>query len=98
MISQADALKVMDSRTTAGDPIPVDITVITCNLTEDTGGERRVYQGVTLAGGQFGKKNSVKNPNHFENGTRNIMVPGKSRPITIHFDLITHLNGERVCP
>ncbi len=96
MISQADALSVMDSRNSAGEPIPFSLTFITCDLNKQTGGERRSYEGVTLAGGSFGKKDSVKNANHFDNGTRNIMIPGKPRPRTIHIDLITHLNQERI--
>ncbi|MHB8209078.1 hypothetical protein [Mucilaginibacter sp.] len=96
MVQLRDALNIMDARHPGGEPIPFSLTFITCNLTEKTGGERRSYEGVILAGGQFGKKNSPKNANHYDNGTRNVNIPGKSRPVTIHIYLITHLNNERV--
>lgn len=96
MISLRDALKIMDARFDGGDPIPFDLTVITCNLKHGTGGLRVTYQNATLAGGSFGKKTSARNANHFYNGTRNLQVPGKGRPVKIHNLLITHFNGERV--
>lgn len=96
MISLRDMLKVMDARDSSGQPIPCTITRIKCNLREQTGGQRETLENITLAGGQFGKKVSAKNANHYNNGTRNVMVPGRSRPITIPIYTITHFNQERV--
>lgn len=96
MINLRDALKVMDARTSDGQPIPFSITHIKCNLREQTGGQRETLEGITLAGGQFGKKVSGRNANHYQNATRNVMIPGKSRPTSIHIYTITHFNAERV--
>jgi hypothetical protein len=96
MISLSDALRVMAARDEAGDPIPFEVKVVTLNLKHGTGGMRVAYQNATLAGGSFGKKNALRQANHFYNGTRNLMVPGRSRPVKIHNLLITHFNGERV--
>ena len=91
-----DALTVMTAKDTAGSFIPFDCTVITCNLTEKTGGEKLEIKGAVLAGAPFGKKESRKDADHYINGTRNIMIPGRSRPVTIHNLLLIRFNGERV--
>lgn len=96
MIFLRDALRVMCTSDKAGNFIPFNFTIVTCNLREDTGGRRVDYENVVLAGGPFGKKNSKKDADHYINGTRNVMIPGKSRPTTIHNLLITKFNGERI--
>lgn len=96
MILLSDALRIMASNDPAGNFIPFDLTYITCNVTDGSGGRRVTVTGAALAGGAFGKKESPKKANHFLNGTRNIMVPGKPRPVKIHNLLITHFNGEEV--
>lgn len=96
MISLTDALRVMASKDEAGNFIPFDIKLVELNLREGTGGRRVTYQNAVLAGGPFGKSSTPKNANHFINGTRNIMVPGKDRPRKIHNLLLLELNGERV--
>jgi hypothetical protein len=91
-----DALSIMAMHDSAGNFIPFTITRVTCNIANRTGGRRETLENVTLAGAPYGKKKSSKPANHFLNGTRNIMIPGKSRPTTIHNILITHFNGETI--
>ncbi|QTE38501.1 hypothetical protein J3L18_05335 [Mucilaginibacter gossypii] len=92
----SDVLRIMAMVDEQGNFIPFSITFITCNLTEETGGKRMTCDNVTLAGHPFGKKNSPKNANHWMNGTRNMLIPGRPRPTTVHNVLITRFNGERV--
>lgn len=96
MISLRDALSVMACKGEDGSFLPFSLTLVTCNLREDTGGRRITYENAVLAGAPFGKKGSARSANHFINGTRNIYVPGKGRPITIHNICITEFNGERI--
>jgi hypothetical protein len=91
-----DALAIMAMRDSDGGFIPFDIERVTCNLREGTGGRRVTHEKAVLAGAPYGKKNSRREANHFLNGTRNIMIPGKGRPITIQNLLITKFNGETV--
>ena len=90
MIKLSDALSVM----TTGDPF--NFSLVTCNLKQETGGRRVSYENATLCAGGNSSKTSAKNPNHWKNHTRNIMVQGKSRPITIHTLLITGFNNQKV--
>lgn len=88
-------VKVMAACDSAGMPIPCKFTVVTCNLREETGGERRTYEGAVLLAGGNSSKDSKKNPNNWINVTRTFQVPGRSRPLTVHLLLITHFNDEK---
>lgn len=96
MIQWADAMRIMVAVDNGGQPIPFNLTVGELNVKAQTGGKNTSYTGCTLVGAGKSRKNSPKNPNHWKNMTRNIMVPGRSRPITIQAILITKLNEQTV--
>lgn len=93
MIQWADAMRIMAAVDNGGQPIPFDIEVCELNIKAQTGGKRVTYNNCTLL---RSKKDPGKNPNHWDNVTRNIMVPGRSRPITIQAILLTKLNNQTV--
>lgn len=82
-------------------PIPFDIVVREYSRQNGTGGKLTKHNNATLM--QQGKKRSLvslasgkdlKNPNHWENKTRNIKVNGQIRKINILF--IIEYNGHKV--
>lgn len=86
----------MSAKDTAGNFIPFNFTRVRCNLADETGGTRETITGAVLAGAPFGKKDPERDPNHWMNATRNIYIPGKSRPVTIQLLLLLTFNDERV--
>ncbi|RQO65114.1 hypothetical protein DBR40_24725 [Pedobacter sp. KBW01] len=89
-------LNVMNQRDGNGNFIPFgSITWVKCNLKDNTGGEKITLANAVLEGS--GKSNSSKkNPNHFENYTRNIRAFDGDRIMKIHVLLITRFNGDKV--
>ncbi len=82
-------------------PVPFSIVVRSFSQQKKTGGELISYPVATLM--QQGKKRSLislasgldeKNPNHWENKTRNIKVSGEIKKINILF--IIEYNGCKV--
>ncbi len=72
-------------------PVPFSISVRTFDKKNKVGGVVKTYHNATLM--QQGKKRSLtslasgkdlKNPNHWENKTRNLKVPGEPRPKKIN--------------
>lgn len=75
---------------------PFEIFGVKLNLKDGTGGTHYHYKGVQLCAGGHSSKKSKRNPRHWMNLTRNVMVPGRSRPITINTLTILKFNNERV--
>ena len=75
--------------------IPFTITVRTYNRQNRFGGKLCTYHGATLMQQPRNKKNFEKNPNHWENKTRNIKLHnGTIKKICILF--IVAFNGKEV--
>lgn len=88
-------LKTMAMRTSDGEPIPFSITFVTCDQKKNTGGEKITLAEAVLVGG--GKSNSdSRNPNHFENYTRNIKSAKGDRILKIHPLLVTRFNQMQI--
>lgn len=92
----ADMLKVMNQRDGRGEFIPFGpITWVTCSLQTNEGGEKITLEKAVLVGNS--KSNSKKrNPNHFENYTRNIRAFDGDRIMKVHIPLVTRFNNDKV--
>lgn len=98
-----DVLADMKKLDGAKNPIPFTISVRTFDKRNAKGGVLKTYHNATLM--QQGKKRSLtslasgkdlKNPNHWENKTRNIKVPEYARPQKINILFIIKYNGFNV--
>ncbi len=105
-ITLSDALKIIDATDHNGSAIPFDISFRSLNRQSKTGGKLYEYKQVIkyvkvksknpnyLAIAQSSTKRK-RNPNHFENRTRNVQLQnGDIR--TIHIRLIISINGQKV--
>lgn len=95
IISVKDMLNTMVMRGEDRELIPFSITFVTCDEKRGVGGEKVTLKEAVFVGGPS-KKNKKRNPNHFENYTRNIRALNGDRIITIHALLVTRFNGFRV--
>ena len=76
-------------------PMPFSITVRTYNKQNRFGGKLCTYHGATLMQQPRNKRNFEKNPNHWENKTRNIKLHnGTIKKICILFIIV--FNGKEV--
>ena len=76
-------------------PIPFSITVRTYNKQNGFGGKLLIYHNATLMQQPKSKKDFEKNPNHWDNKTRNIkLADGSIKKIIILF--IVAFNGKEV--
>lgn len=75
--------------------IPFSITFVTLNEKNGTGGDKITLKEAVFVGGPS-KRPKVRNPNHFENYTRNIRAVNGDRIIKIHPLLVTRFNNYRV--
>ena len=101
-----DALKTMSLRDKEGKPFPFDIAYRTFNKQTKKGGKMMRLKGVKLLPEAnrtqekiteesiFDNRDS-KNPNHFQNRTRNIELSNNSIK-TVRIDFITEINGKQV--
>lgn len=104
-----EVLEIMDLKMPNGDAVKFDIEVFTFNRNNKEGGKLKIYNDAkkciakvknsTYKPSQLDKLMQVdkakKNPNHFENRTRNIELPnGDIRTINILF--IKKFNGQKV--
>lgn len=108
-ISLKEALEIIEQKDTNGEPIPFDITYRTLNRQSKTGGSlKTVNQAVILTGSnkqnlsQAALKKIVetapkarKNPNHFENRTRNLKKPNGEK-FKVHIRFIISINNQKV--
>jgi hypothetical protein len=95
MIKQHEMLSEMLKRGPDGNFIPFSITWVTYNQKEKTGGEKITLNEAVFYGGPS-KKDKPRNPNHFDNYTRNIRAYHGDRIMKVHVDLITRFNGKRI--
>ena len=105
-----DALEIMDSFDGQGKPVRFQLKFVTANRLERTGGEIielkdaqkcsvRTTKGkeIFAAKKNFPANEQVsKNPRHWVNSTRNILLPnGQKRKL--HIRLIIEFNNKKVC-
>jgi hypothetical protein len=95
VIKVNEMLAIMNTRDEAGELIPATIRAITCNVKKGTGGKRITYKDVILVGGST-SNSTVRNPNHFQNFTRNIKSIRNSEIREFHPLLAEEFNGMRV--
>jgi len=108
-ISLTDALSIINRKAKDGSAFPFDVSVRTLNRNSKTGGKLKVYNNVKLlinenSKNQTGAKlldnvlvaQTVKrNPNHWSNRTRNIVLAtGEIRKL--RFRLIIDINNQKV--
>ncbi|GIM61133.1 hypothetical protein CAPN008_11830 [Capnocytophaga canis] len=91
-----DVLKEMKKLDILKNPIPFSLKVRQYNRQNKSGGKIKSYENVTLLQQpQKTDKIAVKNPNHWENKTRNIKLANKKiEKINILF--IIEFNGRKV--
>ena len=105
-----DVLEIMDSFDGLGKPVRFQLKFVTANRSEKTGGEIIEMKDAckcsvrTKKGKEIfaAKKNFpaderiTKDPNHWVNSTRNILLPnGQKRKL--HIRLIIEFNNKKVC-
>ncbi|SDE68206.1 hypothetical protein SAMN05421544_1186 [Riemerella columbipharyngis] len=97
----ADVLSDMKKLDKKNNPIPFSITVRTFNLQNKSGGSIKVYEKAVLlnppkrkGAKRLAMDTAFKNPNHWENRTRNIKVDNQIKKINILF--IIEYNGKKV--
>jgi hypothetical protein len=103
------ALRIMDAKDENGYPIPFNIAFRTLQRNSKTGGRLVTYYGATILTSlpkQKKSKNQIlkeltlplqnrKNPNHFENRTRNIQKQN-GEIAKIHIRLIDSINDKKI--
>lgn len=110
-VSFSECLEIINRKDKKGNPIPFDANVYTLNRNSKKGGLLKSYKKAKLLAWNNQERtlksltkyaqavDKVKrNPNHFQNRTRNIEVPDKDRPVKIHLRLIDSINGKKVVP
>jgi len=105
-----EALEIMDSVDPHGRPVRFQVKFVTADRTKKEGGEiielKDASKGpVRTKNGQEiypqkkncqGQERITRNPNHWENSTRNIRLPnGQKRKL--HIRLIIEFNNKKVC-
>jgi len=88
-------LWTMQSRTTDGELIPFQIKFVTLNLKEGTGGDIISLEKAVIVGSAK-SKSEKRNPNHFQNYTRNIRAAASDKIIKVHVPLIIEFNCAKV--
>ena len=101
-IGLAQMIEFMDSGQT------FSIAFITCNIQKNTGGEYIFYDECTKHGHQTKEQRKqrresgdpkqviFRNPNHYENSTRNIKRLSSGELVCVHLRLIRRFNGKIV--
>lgn len=107
MITLKEVLEKMDERDKFDNPIPFSITFCTYSRFKNTGGDRiSIDEAVKVVGKRkdktiidnrnSGPKAISKNPNHYKNHSRNIMIVSSKQIRKIHIRLIEKFNGLQV--
>lgn len=99
LVALADVIKKMNEIDGKGNPVPFNIEVCTLNRFTTKGGERLKMDNVILYKQKHVKKPSgdkTKMPNHYDNGTRNLMLLDSGEIRKIHIRLIEKFNGKAV--
>lgn len=92
MIRVPDMLAQMNEWEKSGERVPFSIEFVTCDLKQGTGGEKIKLDQAVLVGSSK-SKSEQRNPNHFENYTRNIRAKDGDYIMKLHVLLITRFNG-----
>lgn len=92
MIRVTDMLKKMNEWESSVSHVPFSITFVKCNIKANTGGEKITLDRAVMVGGGKSKSES-RNPNHFDNYTRNIRSAEGDRIMKLHVLHITRFNG-----
>ena len=108
-ITLSQALEIMNLKDRDGKPFPFDISFRTFSAITKTGGELKVYEGCTyLPSAKPGKEipdtiynlldpvKAKKDPNHFENRTRNITLADGQTMRKLNIDFIDTINHYKV--
>ena len=106
MIRLGEVLKQMDYLDEKNQPVKFQMKFVTANRDKNTGGEIiEIKDACKCIGKKAGKvifdkrpapDINSKNPNHWVNSTRNVLLPnGLIRKI--HIRLIIEFNGQKVC-
>lgn len=95
MIRIAEMLTIMNTWEKRGERVPFSITWVKCDEKQGTGGEKITLDQAVLVGNAH-SKSEKRNPNHFENYTRNIRAYEGDRIMKIHIPLVTRFNGKQV--
>lgn len=109
-VSFSECLKIINKKDKLGNSFPFDADVYTYNKNSKKGGVLKSYQNVKLLAWEKQERTlqgltkqataevkTTRNPNHFQNRTRNIELPnGDIRKI--HLRLIDSINGQKVLP
>lgn len=82
-------------RNSAGDCIPFSIEFVTCSERFNEGGEIIYFDKAAQYGG-INSNSALKNPNHYENFTRNIKPINGDRITKIDPWLVRKFNGMEV--
>ena len=111
IIMLKDCLQQMEDRDPAtGKMIPFDFSVCTFSRQRMDGGKIIEYKGAVLAKNTDTKKSSAakqeqeeettipdkRNPKHFLNKTRNILLPGQERPTKFRIRYIIDFNKQTI--
>ena len=109
IITLPEVLKQMDQFDEKGKPVPFSIKFVTCDLRRKSGGELIELENVVKCVGKKkgkvifddrkktpNKKKEKKNPKHWDNSTRNILIPSSGQIRKCHIRLITEFNGQKV--
>ena len=93
IISIRDMLNTMMMRGQDGQLIPFSIVFVTADLKKGTGGDRITFDSAVFVGGPTKRTDKKRNPNHYNNMTRNIRHVNSDRITTIHPHLVIRFNG-----
>jgi len=99
LIPLSEVLKQMERTDAKGKPVPFDIAVCTYDRFRKKGGERLELKQVVVYRQKHVKKtpsDKTKIPNHYENGTRNLLILSSGQIRKIHIRLIEKFNGKIV--
>lgn len=109
-VNFSECLEIINRKDKNGNPVPFDANIYTLNRNSKKGGLLKKYknikllawnkQQITLKGLTKVAQSEVRiirNPNHFQNRTRNIEV-SDSEIKKIHLRLIDSINGKKVNP
>lgn len=107
-ISLKDALTIIDKKDKEGNAYPFDIAFRSLQRNSKTGGKLYEYKQVKKLRSKQSTPTKVslikavqsgstlkRNPNHFENRTRNLELQN-GKPRKIHIRLIISINGKKV--
>ncbi len=81
-----------------GNPIPFDLSFVTCDLQRGTGGKLKTVKRARLDTRKkesTGNGNGKATQNHYQNATRNILAPNGDH-VKVHIYLTTRINGKSI--